>query len=293
MCRQTVPDLFAFLCVLFLFLFSSAMTNHLIQRFQVEGRSFVRFHQAKEFSSLPHMLAHQRDTFLNRASYKSTDPWTRWLQVREAIDPQGIFLNPYLRQLFALDANVADDGTYIPHGTYVPPDALPLRPQGLIDHCDDTLTLFAQLKPFVPGANNAQHAPVLVGDVRLDVIEPAAAAANGAPAAPAPAAAAAAPAAVAVVPAVDVAVDADADADASQVRIHNGAESGPASPVVAAVGAAPAAEPSAVEAEPEAAAVAVSVDAVGVEVAVQPEPEQLPLGMQAEPLNAVAPAPVV
>jgi len=267
------------------------MTNHLIQRFQVEGRSFVRFHQAKEFSSLPHMLAHQRDTFINRASYKSTDPWTRWLQVREAIDPQGIFLNPYLRQLFALDANVAEDGTYIPNGTYVPPDALPLRPQGLIDHCDDTLTLLAQLKPFVPGANNVQHAPVLVGDVRLDVVEPAAAA--PAAAAAAPAAAPVAAAAVAVVPAVDVAVDADGDADASQVRIHNGAESGPSSPVVAAVGAAPAAEPAAVEAEAEAAAVAVSVDAVGVEVAVQPEPEQLPLGMQAEPLNVAAPAPVV
>jgi hypothetical protein len=277
----------------FFLFFVSAMTNHLIQRFQVEGRSFVRFHQAKEFSSLPHMLAHQRDTFISKASYKSTDPWTRWLQVREAIDPQGIFLNPYLRQLFALDANVADNGTY------TPPNALPLRPQGLMDHCDDTLTLLAQLKPFVPGANNNYHAPVLVGDVRLDVVEPAAAAAaapaaaaaNGAAAPAAPAAAAA----VAVVPAVDVAVDADADADASQVRIHNGAESGPASPVVAAVGAAPVAEPAAEPAavEAEAAAVAVSVDAVGVEVAVQPEQEQLPLGMQAEPLNVAAPAPVV
>jgi len=120
--------------------FFTQMTHHMLRKFQVEHQSLVRFHMAKEFSALPGMLAHVRDSFRHRASYKSSNPWDRWLAVREAIDPQRTFLNPYLTQLF-LDEQP---------DTYTPPNNLPMRPQGIMDESDDWLTLREQLKPRLP-----------------------------------------------------------------------------------------------------------------------------------------------
>ena len=41
-----------------------------------------------------------------REQYRAAGSWDRFLAVREAVDPDGVFLNDYLRAWFELDAAV-------------------------------------------------------------------------------------------------------------------------------------------------------------------------------------------
>jgi hypothetical protein len=63
----------------------------------------VRCHQAKPCHAWPHpdypeggMRAYLRE------QYRAAGSWDRFLAVREAIDPDGVFLNDYLREWFEL-----------------------------------------------------------------------------------------------------------------------------------------------------------------------------------------------
>lgn len=63
----------------------------------------VRCHQAKPFHGWPHpdypvdgMRGYLRD------QYRAAGTWERFLAVRRDIDPEGVFLNPYLRAWFEL-----------------------------------------------------------------------------------------------------------------------------------------------------------------------------------------------
>jgi len=192
---------------------ASQLTHHMLQKFQVEQQSLVRFHMAKEFSALP---ACWRTCATRSATRLQELQPVGPLAVREAIDPQRTFLNLYLTQLFQDEQP----------DTYTPPNNLPMRPQGIMDESEDWLTLREQLQPHLPlRAINEVHSPVLAADIRIDNVddEPAAAAASVAPAAAAADAADAADAVVAVVE------------EASEVHFHD------SEPVVLPAAAAPAA----------------------------------------------------
>jgi len=135
--------------------FMVKMTHHMIDKFQVKANSMVRFHMAKEFASMEKMLTHVRDTFREKAVYKSSNPFDRWLSIRAAIDPNEMFLNPFLKQLLLEPEKP----------TYKPPNNLPLHPQGLIDECDEKLTLLGQLQPHVPGESDEGPNVTLVANV--------------------------------------------------------------------------------------------------------------------------------
>jgi len=116
---------------------ASQLTHHMLQKFQVEQQSLVRFHMAKEFSALP---ACWRTCATRSATRLQELQPVGPLAVREAIDPQRTFLNLYLTQLFQDEQP----------DTYTPPNNLPMRPQGIMDESEDWLTLREQLKPHLP-----------------------------------------------------------------------------------------------------------------------------------------------
>ncbi|HSC76303.1 MAG TPA: FAD-binding protein [Pseudomonadales bacterium] len=73
-------------------------------RFTTDRASFgnqVRPHLAKEARDYPHPeFGSGGMTDYMRAQYIAAGTWQRFLAVREAVDPEGVFLNPFLREWF-------------------------------------------------------------------------------------------------------------------------------------------------------------------------------------------------
>jgi hypothetical protein len=84
----------------------------------------VRCHLAKEWSDLPYRdHAGGMPAFL-RAQYQAAGTWQRFLAVREALDPEGIFLNDFLRTWFEIGA-ATGDGTTLGRSTSSPASIAP------------------------------------------------------------------------------------------------------------------------------------------------------------------------
>jgi FAD/FMN-containing dehydrogenase len=63
----------------------------------------VRNHLAKEWRDLPHAQDAAGTAHFLRERCRSTHAWERFLAVRQDVDPDGIFLNDFLREWFELD----------------------------------------------------------------------------------------------------------------------------------------------------------------------------------------------
>lgn len=94
----------------------------------------VRCHMAKEFSVLPNQL-----TFLRAAQrackYKDSNPFDYFIRIRDVIDPERMFINPYLKQFLYTD---------VP--TYQPPEDCPIFTRGQIERLDPRFKEIIQKK---------------------------------------------------------------------------------------------------------------------------------------------------
>ncbi len=68
----------------------------------------VRNHLAKEWRSLPHPRHPGGTPAFLRDRYREQGTWQRFLAVREAVDPDGVFLNDFLREWFELPRPAVD-----------------------------------------------------------------------------------------------------------------------------------------------------------------------------------------
>lgn len=84
----------------------------------------VKCHQAKEFSVLPNQLAFMRNQF-RAEKYKNSNPFDYFTVIRDVIDPNRIFVNPYLHQYL-----------YTENPNYQPPKELPIFTRGQIQRLD-------------------------------------------------------------------------------------------------------------------------------------------------------------
>lgn len=62
----------------------------------------VRNHLAKEWRSLPHPRHPEGTPAFLRERYREQGTWQRFLAVRQEVDPEGVFLNDFLREWFEL-----------------------------------------------------------------------------------------------------------------------------------------------------------------------------------------------
>lgn len=69
----------------------------------------VRCHQAKPCHDWPHPDHPEGMRAYLREQYRAAGTWDRFLKVREALDPDGVFLNDYLRAWFELPCAAAQD----------------------------------------------------------------------------------------------------------------------------------------------------------------------------------------